>query len=86
MSAGKDASKNYLTSKKKMNLTFMRTPSSALYITATKTNRFTWVVLKSGLWEFIDFTKPTEGNTVLLVLDEHYSHIRNLEVILQATS
>ncbi len=34
--------------------------------------------------EFIHFTKPTEQDPVVLVLDGHYSHVRNLGVILEA--
>ncbi|CAH1963651.1 unnamed protein product [Acanthoscelides obtectus] len=34
--------------------------------------------------QFIDFTQPSENNPVLLILDGHYSHTRNLDVILKA--
>lgn len=34
--------------------------------------------------EFIKLTRPTEEDPVVLVLDGHYSHTRNLEVILAA--
>ncbi|XP_063220279.1 uncharacterized protein LOC134529776 [Bacillus rossius redtenbacheri] len=33
------------------------------------------------LYLFIERTKPTEQSPVLLVLDGHYSHVRNIEVI-----
>lgn len=34
--------------------------------------------------DFIKYTRPTEEDPVVLVLDGHYSHTRNLEVILAA--
>lgn len=30
---------------------------------------------------FIDFTKPTSDNPVLIIFDGHYSHTRNIEII-----
>lgn len=46
----------------------------------------THICLQSGssMFPFVDYVKPTEASPVPLLLDGHYSHIKNIELIAKA--